>query len=256
MKRGLMMAAVALLSFSASAVAGPVMSPVARAQFNRCQDRTVSANVRLSSCSAIIEAVAGPPADMAVALNNRGIAYENKGNYVLAVQDFNEAIRLQPYYATAFNNRGFARFVLGEFASAASDLGRGLQINPSYPYAALWRYIALAHARQPYRRDLEQRQTQIGLQNWPGPIIELFLGTASPADVKAAMGAAPGQEASRACEVGFYIGEYRLIQGDDAGALSLLQNAAQGCSRESIEFYGAQAELKRLYMRVMEKTEK
>jgi len=37
---------------------------------------------------------------------NRGIAYDNVGQYQPAIKDHNQAIRLKPDYSEAFNNRG------------------------------------------------------------------------------------------------------------------------------------------------------
>ena len=42
----------------------------------------------------------------AVAHNNRGNAYATKGDYDRAIQDFDEAIKLDPADARPFNNRG------------------------------------------------------------------------------------------------------------------------------------------------------
>jgi Flp pilus assembly protein TadD len=40
--------------------------------------------------------------DYAVAFNDRGFAYLNKGEYDRAISDYNEAIRLKPDDAVAF----------------------------------------------------------------------------------------------------------------------------------------------------------
>ena len=39
-------------------------------------------------------------------LNNRAIARAGQGEYDLAIQDYDEAIKLYPTFAKAFNNRG------------------------------------------------------------------------------------------------------------------------------------------------------
>ena len=39
---------------------------------------------------------------------NQGTELKNKGDFTNAIQKFNEAIRLNPYYAATYNNRGVA----------------------------------------------------------------------------------------------------------------------------------------------------
>ena len=51
------------------------------------------------------------------AFTNRGVDYADKGQYDRAVQDYNQAIRLDPNSAKAFTNRGRAYRALGEQAS-------------------------------------------------------------------------------------------------------------------------------------------
>src|SRR3974390_567511 len=46
---------------------------------------------------------------MAVAYNNRGNAYDDKGQYDRALADYNKALDLNPKYAEAYYNRGRAQ---------------------------------------------------------------------------------------------------------------------------------------------------
>ena len=80
----------------------------------------------------------------------RGLAYDNLGQYVLAIEDYDAAIRLDPQFAEAYNNRGadyadlvnidqigplVAADLLGFFAEVHNrevldDLARELEIEP------------------------------------------------------------------------------------------------------------------------------
>jgi tetratricopeptide (TPR) repeat protein len=62
--------------------------------------------VVIKGCSQIIEDTQNAPAILATAHNNRGVAYRLKGEYDLALNDYNEAIRLNSNSATYYNNRG------------------------------------------------------------------------------------------------------------------------------------------------------
>src|SRR5471032_1503416 len=42
------------------------------------------------------------------AIGNRGLAYKHKGQLDRALEDYDEAIRLNPNYSTAYSNRGIA----------------------------------------------------------------------------------------------------------------------------------------------------
>ncbi len=243
-----LLAAIAVAAGTAGAAhAGPVSLPVPDSAFQNCADRTVSSGVRLHNCDLIIEASEATDNDIAVALNNRGTAYEEMGKYELAMADFDRATKLRSYYATAYINRGFLDFIIGQFGKAASDLGQGLDINSSSAYAALWRHIALGHANRTDADDLETRGAKLGASDWPGPLVELYLGYASLDRVRAAAAAAkPAERTERACELAFYVGEYELLRGDAAKAQAELGQAAELCPTNYIEYYGARAELQRI----------
>src|SRR4029079_18401424 len=92
-----------------------------------------SANDQIVACGALIEKQIATAQSMALAYNNRGIARTTKGDYDLAVQDYDQSIKLYPTFAKAFNNRGLAYEKKGDLDRALSDYTAA--INISYDYA-------------------------------------------------------------------------------------------------------------------------
>ena len=52
---------------------------------------------------------------------NRGIAWDNKGEYDKAIADYNLALAINPQFALAYNNRGLAWYKKGEYDKAIAD---------------------------------------------------------------------------------------------------------------------------------------
>ena len=67
----------------------------------------------------------------AIAYNNRGNAYCNKGECDKAIADYNKAIELDPKEADYYNNRGFAYAKMGRFGEALKDCNQALEIDPN-----------------------------------------------------------------------------------------------------------------------------
>jgi tetratricopeptide (TPR) repeat protein len=67
----------------------------------------------------------------AVAFSNRGAAYARRGQPDRAIEDYDQAIRLNPDYATAFYNRGFVKRAKGDFAGGDDDIAKAKQLNPN-----------------------------------------------------------------------------------------------------------------------------
>lgn len=65
----------------------------------------------------------------------RGLAYGNLGRHQQAVQDFDQAIRLNPQDANAYGTRAMAYSFLGKDEEARQDVERAVQLG--YDRAAL-----------------------------------------------------------------------------------------------------------------------
>lgn len=62
----------------------------------------------------------------------RGIGYHLKGDYDEAIANFNESIRLKPDYAEAYNNRGIAEALKGDYGKGIADLRESIRLKPDY----------------------------------------------------------------------------------------------------------------------------
>jgi tetratricopeptide (TPR) repeat protein len=58
--------------------------------------------------------------------SDRGTAYADLKQFKKAIQDYNQAIELDPEYTHAFNNRGFAYADLKQFKKAIQDYNQAL----------------------------------------------------------------------------------------------------------------------------------
>jgi tetratricopeptide (TPR) repeat protein len=96
------------------------------------------------------------------AFNNRGNAYANKGQYDRAIQDYDQAIKLDPNYAAAFDGRGFAYNAKGQYDRAIQDYDQAIKLNPNDAYAFNGRGVAY-NAKGQYDRAIQDYDQAIKL---------------------------------------------------------------------------------------------
>ena len=70
--------------------------------------------------------------DDANAYYRRGQVYASKGAYNLAINDFNDTLRLNSKDVEAYNNRCWARTVIGELQAALKDCNEALRLRPNF----------------------------------------------------------------------------------------------------------------------------
>src|ERR1700730_18054663 len=65
-------------------------------------------DLSISGCTAMIQSGHEPRQNLAIAFYNRGNSHRSKGQPDRAIEDYDQAILLNPIYALAFRNRGAA----------------------------------------------------------------------------------------------------------------------------------------------------
>lgn len=73
--------------------------------------------------------------DYIPAYNNRGNLYRDLNEHEKAFKDFNKAIELDPLYAKAYNNRGLLYQDLRDRENALQDYNKAIELNPAYAVA-------------------------------------------------------------------------------------------------------------------------
>jgi len=79
---------------------------------------------------------------MAITHNNRGISYVKLGKHEKAIDDFNNAIKIDPEYEEAYNNRGISYAELGKHENAIEDFTKAIEIDPEFAEAYINRGIS------------------------------------------------------------------------------------------------------------------
>lgn len=181
------------------------------------------------------------------------------GNLDAATSNARAALELNPRLAAAWRLKGRIHFFAGDNAEAEAALDEALEMNASdgealafrglihyrqaryqraltafrkaraayldYVYLPLWEWLA-AHgagleAMDSLERALQELRTGQSPEQWPTPLLQVYLGHRHAASVEAAT----PDEAS-AAEVAFYLGERDRQLGHKAQAHRRLQQAA------------------------------
>ena len=127
---------------------------------------------RIRGCTQIIERGKRETREYrAIAYNNRGLAYQEKGEVDRAIANFTTAIKFSPNDARVYSNRGSAYATKGELDRAIANLSKAIALNPKYADAYNSRGVAYAkkgdkeQAIADFRKALEIRPSDQDAKN-------------------------------------------------------------------------------------------
>jgi len=118
-------------SNAGSIVAGPSLDENRK----RCADPSENSNLRIGACTALIQSGQNNLEDLAAAYIDRGNGYQDSGEYDRAIQDYDQAIQLEPDSALAYYDRGNAYDSKGEYDRAIANYDLVIQLAPQGDHA-------------------------------------------------------------------------------------------------------------------------
>ncbi len=63
------------------------------------------------------------------------LTHDELGKYQFAIEDYNQAIALNPQDADAYNNRGYTYYLLKKYEEAMEDFNQAIALAPQYAKA-------------------------------------------------------------------------------------------------------------------------
>ncbi|MGA7710844.1 MAG: hypothetical protein WCA81_03005 [Rhizomicrobium sp.] len=178
---------------------------------------------------------------------DRGMTREMKLDVDGAIADYSKAIALDRENSTAIGLRGRAHAVMGHYASSQRDLEQAVNIDPRDVSSLLWLHLLHMKMHKDDGAWLRKRVAIVYLKEWPGPVIEYFLGKKTAADiVHIALTSTTVAEFHQRCDGWFYLGEETLARGDVGGAALQFRKTATHCNAVDYEWPAAMVELRML----------
>ena len=156
---------------------------------------------------------------LADAYNYLGFQYAQAGYFERAYETLEALLELDPEHPYVYLNRGLVAYYDQRYDLAVDDFEVYFKQQPDDPYRALWLYFAtLEEDPNKARRQLAQQRVEFANEQWAWYLSDLFLGVISEQEFleryAQALLAEDETLAERMCEVYFYLGKLKAIQGN------------------------------------------
>lgn len=89
-------------------------------------------DLRISGCTAVIQSGQLPSKQLAVTFQTRGTVYFYKGDFDRALQDYGQAIKLDPHNSEIFDNRCWTLATTNKPEEALKDCTESLRLRPNF----------------------------------------------------------------------------------------------------------------------------
>jgi len=172
----------------------------------------------------------------------RGFMRMNQGDWTRAVDEFDEALKIDPRDEVALRNQGPILYGLERFEAAERNYATALAMRPN-GYDSIWLYFSRARRGVDARDVLEQGAARLEAGNWPAPILQYLLGQIDRDALMAAAAKDEKKRAARECEARFYVAQRLIVEGKPGEAHPLLQQARDQCPSGFFERTGATIQL-------------
>jgi tetratricopeptide (TPR) repeat protein len=118
----------------------------------------------VAACTRLISSGRASGETLARYYNNRGVAFANKHNYDRAVEDYSQAVKINPRNITAFHNRGLSYHQKGDDKHAVEDYTRAIGLDSKLTKAYLDRARAYRVLRD-YDKAIQDADAVIRLDS-------------------------------------------------------------------------------------------
>lgn len=170
-------------------------------------------------------------------------ALGERGKGVVA---YEKAVRVSPEDPWFQAQLGRAYYYQGEFEAAADALNTAVVADTEDLYNHLW--LHLARLRSLRESELVQSADKLDLAEWPGPVIQFFLGQMDENQFLSTATLEPeaARRKEKQCEAEFFLGTWHLHKDRKQEAEGRFRTAREICPRDFIEYQGAIMELSAL----------
>ena len=103
-------------------------------QHDWCYAESATDAQTIEGCTALVEHAGLSGRALAIVLYDRGLSYENTKQYALALEDFSQAVALDPTYAAAYDDRGNTLARMNEYQQAVADYDKSIALKPTALY--------------------------------------------------------------------------------------------------------------------------
>jgi predicted aspartyl protease/tetratricopeptide (TPR) repeat protein len=222
----------------------------------RTEPRNATALNLRSRVRARLKDYDGALADSAAAIENgmrtplmyliRADFRRSQGDYGRAVEEYDEALKLDPRHQGALAARGHHLFYVSRYEAAEKDFATLLAVRPS-AFDSIWLSLSRSRRGSDGNAFLEEGLAKQKGGEWPAPILQYLLGRLDgEALIAAAANVDPSKRKNQECEARFYMAARLVTVGQNSAARPLLEKARDECPRNYVEYHAALAELKKL----------
>jgi tetratricopeptide (TPR) repeat protein len=114
---------------------GGIAEAQTQQQIASCEGKIDPPDVRVAACTVMINSKKYTGHDQSINFNNRCSSYYDNGEYDLAIQDCDRAIKLDSKYAKPYYNRGLSWYSKRDYDKAIKDADEAIKRDPSYARA-------------------------------------------------------------------------------------------------------------------------